>query len=190
MSSVPLPPDAGPSVPCGACGRALAGTPGAGVKCRCGRTNRVYRFAPVRTARLARPLVSGTPCAYHAGNAAVAGCARCGSFVCDLCVTPASGATYCTACFERLRAEGGLPGLQARYPRPHLLAFLVSLLSFLPFAVLLTLPAAAWYGRQAFRARHQIALRESWLWAYLASAALLVALGGVLSVALIQQARR
>jgi hypothetical protein len=54
----------------------------------------------------------GTPCASHAGNAAVGNCERCGLFVCALCRTEVAGQRLCPACFDRLAAEKGLPTLR------------------------------------------------------------------------------
>jgi len=185
----PPPAAVADGVPCGACGRVLPPTTAETVKCRCGRANRVFRFRPVRRWRAARPLVAGAPCAYHAGNAAVISCPRCGSFLCDLCATPVAEATYCTACFERLRASGELPGLQARFARPHLLALLLATPSIVPFAIVATLPAVAWFGVKAVRARREIALRESGLTVHLVMAALLLLLGGVLTYSFVQGQR-
>jgi uncharacterized RDD family membrane protein YckC len=53
----------------------------------------------------------GTPCAVHAGNAAVGNCGRCGLFLCSLCRTEVSGQELCAACFDRLAAEKALPAL-------------------------------------------------------------------------------
>jgi hypothetical protein len=57
----------------------------------------------------------GTPCAVHATNAAVGTCERCGLFVCTLCRTEVAGQGLCPACFDRLRAEGGLPALRTTF---------------------------------------------------------------------------
>src|SRR6185369_1116961 len=48
------------------------------------------------------------PCGLHAGNAAVANCARCGVFMCILCSIDADGQELCPGCFDRLSAEGAL----------------------------------------------------------------------------------
>ncbi|MEA2692599.1 MAG: hypothetical protein QOJ16_1986 [Acidobacteriota bacterium] len=53
-----------------------------------------------------------TPCAAHAGNAALGNCPRCGIFLCALCRTEVDGQGLCPACFDRLAAERGLPSLR------------------------------------------------------------------------------
>jgi uncharacterized RDD family membrane protein YckC len=57
----------------------------------------------------------GTPCAVHAGNAAVGNCARCGLFLCALCRTEVSGQELCAACFDRLAADKALPVLRTSF---------------------------------------------------------------------------
>ena len=171
---------AGVVVPCGACGRPLRPAAGAG-RCVCGVSSRVFLFHPVRSpggGHGTAPVAAGTPCAYHAGNAASASCERCGSFLCSLCATPVGGRTYCTACFERLHSSGGLEALKNRFPRPHALALAASLGALMPFVGLLFVPLVLWQGALAVRKRREIAVRESGLDAYLVVAALLT-MGGL-----------
>jgi len=74
----------------------------------------------------------GTPCAVHAGNAAVGNCARCGLFLCALCRIEVSSQEYCAACFDRLTAErNGLPGLRASFVDLAGLALFCGLVGFL-----------------------------------------------------------
>jgi hypothetical protein len=56
-----------------------------------------------------------TPCAVHAGNAAVGNCQRCGIFLCALCRTAVDDQILCPACFDRLAAEKGLPALRTSF---------------------------------------------------------------------------
>lgn len=56
------------------------------------------------------------PCSRHAGNAAESSCDRCGVLMCALCRTDADGHSLCPGCFDRLRAEGGLPSFVRRFP--------------------------------------------------------------------------
>jgi len=47
----------------------------------------------------------GTPCAYHARNAAAAACERCGVFICSLCEMTTETGKFCPSCFDRLAQE-------------------------------------------------------------------------------------
>ena len=49
-----------------------------------------------------------TPCAKHSRNLAVAGCVRCGSFICALCKIDSDGKTLCPQCFDKLSGQGEL----------------------------------------------------------------------------------
>jgi hypothetical protein len=69
----------------------------------------------------------GTPCASHAGNAAVGNCERCGLFVCALCRTEVAGQRLCPACFDRLAAEKGLPALRNSFVDLRGLSILVGI---------------------------------------------------------------
>ncbi len=71
------------------------------------------RFTPPEPKAVVRQLAESGPegavsCANHAKNAAVAGCERCGAFICELCKIEADGKTLCPACFDRLSSEGAL----------------------------------------------------------------------------------
>jgi len=170
------------TVPCSACGRALSLETEGLAWCSCGKASRVWRFRPVReAARPPAPVLAGTPCAYHAGNAASTTCLRCGSFVCNLCATPVGGSTYCTACFERLHASGELRELRVRIPRPQSWALALSLIAMVPYVALVAAPIVVWLGVRAIRNRHETTAREDGLFAYLAIAGLLTTLGLVLT---------
>ena len=181
----------GPPVPCPACGGLLRPETAGRTRCVCGVESRVFRFHPFRAAGASRaaPAAAGTPCAYHSGNAAVTACARCGSFLCEICATPVGGATYCTACFERLRAGGDLGVLRHRIPRPHAVALASSLLTLVPLAGLLFLPVVAWQGIVALRRYSELEERESGIPVYLALAGLLSLGGLALTVALLRAGR-
>jgi hypothetical protein len=153
-------------VPCGRCSRPLPSEgppPEATARCSCGTEQRVLRFRPFR-APAAAPApagleADGTPCAYHAGNAASASCSRCGSFVCALCATPVAGATWCPACFERQRHQE--QGLRARLPTPHHAALALGLLSLLMVALApLTAPLALWQAWRAWSTRAELEERD------------------------------
>jgi hypothetical protein len=171
-------------VACGACGTEMGAEVDGVARCVCGVESRVFRFRPFRVGAVTRPapLAAGAPCAYHAGNEAVTSCARCGSFLCTLCATPVGGTTYCTACFERLHAAGGLEVLKSRFARPHAMALAASLLALIPLFGLLFAPIVVWQGVQATKNRRELSARERGLFAYLAVAALFTAGGIALSV--------
>jgi hypothetical protein len=174
------------TVPCAACGRVLSLHAEGTAWCSCGKPSRVFRLTPVRAAaRPPAPVLAGTPCAYHAGNAAVTTCARCGSFVCTLCATPVGATTYCTACFERLHATGDLRELRVRIPRPHAWALAVALVGSGPYLVLVTAPVVVWLAVRAVRSRREIAERERGLYAYLAFTLLFIAFGLLVTGAII-----
>jgi hypothetical protein len=77
----------------------------------------------------------GTPCAAHAGNAAVGNCERCGLFVCALCRTEVAGQRLCPPCFDRLAAEKGLPTLRSSFADLHGLALLAGIGGLLVFYI-------------------------------------------------------
>ena len=158
------------AIPCPACRAPLSETLRASVWCGCGTEVRVFRFHPTRRVPQASPAAAlqGTPCAYHAGNAATESCARCGSFLCELCATPLEAATYCTACFERMSGEGNLASLSSHLPRPHALALAAAFFALVPIFGLLFLPLSVWQCVKAWRRYEQLAEREPAVWAYFA----------------------
>ena len=181
---MPAAPFAGP-VPCAHCRRTLlpAGEDRPSVRCACGRTSRVFRFRPFRQAAVAAAAPSaGAPCAFHAGNQAASACTRCGSFLCELCVTPVQGKVYCTACFGRLK-DAGMTGLGNRFPRPHATALTLTIacLLFCGWAIPIALPLAVWQWIKAFRTREAILEREGSVYPALIAAPIL----GLVSLALI-----
>jgi hypothetical protein len=159
------------TVPC-VCGRELP--PEVYGRAHCGTCDReleVHRFAPFRRAVVAAAAFEvdrGVPCAYHAGNLATGTCARCGSFICDLCATPLDGKTYCPACFERLVRSGASASVRARYARPHSSAIAWFVMSgMIVLLIPLGLPLGIVYLVRAFRARRELAEREGRVWAHL-----------------------
>jgi len=48
---------------------------------------------------------SGAACAQHARNLAIGSCARCGSFMCELCRIDLDGQQICPTCFDRVQAD-------------------------------------------------------------------------------------
>lgn len=174
---------AGP-VPCGACGKPLPPEVDGIARCPCGKEVRVFRFRPFRRDVSPTPFsaASGAPCAYHAGNLAVCPCARCGSFLCDLCATPLEGKTYCPPCFERILAAGTFQSLRNQFPRPHAIAAALAFLALIPFAAVVAIPLAVWQMGKAWRKRSELAQRESRVGLYLFIAILLCCLGLLITV--------
>jgi hypothetical protein len=82
---------------------------------QCAGPFEAVRFDPVKPV-VAVPALAGVgpttsaPCARHVRNQAVASCGRCGQFMCSLCRIDAEGNAYCPPCFDRLSAEGAIPG--------------------------------------------------------------------------------
>lgn len=80
----------------------------------CSKAFEAVRFDPLepRAAAVADVAAAAPgeniPCAKHARNKAVAACARCGQFMCELCRIDADGKIYCPGCYERLTAEAAL----------------------------------------------------------------------------------
>jgi hypothetical protein len=112
-------------------------------------------FLPPLALAAAGP-AGGTPCAVHAGNAAIGNCERCGLFVCALCRTDVAGQKLCAACFDRLTAEGTLPALRTSFADLPGLAVLAGFggLFFVVFGIVtgpLTLVLAALAVRQKQR---------------------------------------
>ncbi len=115
------------------------------------------RFAPPET-RVVVPQVSesgpggAASCAYHARNAAVATCERCGSFICALCRMDVEGKVYCPACFERLTSELALPGAITKFRDYGLVAqsWAASGLFFAPLGLL-----AVGYGVKALKQKRK-----------------------------------
>jgi hypothetical protein len=111
---------AGPACP--RCGDAVDVSRMTGGEQVCPRCGRSYLAAPFTPPPPPRPRVESVaeagpggavPCGRHAGNAAVATCARCGVFMCALCRIEAESTSMtlqelCPACFDRLSAEGVL----------------------------------------------------------------------------------
>ena len=86
----------------------------------CQGTFEAIRFDPQRRAFAPPGMIDGglaaaQPCSIHPGNAAVANCERCGSFICELCRIEVDGRTLCPGCFERLSSEGALDSTRTSF---------------------------------------------------------------------------
>ena len=153
------------TVPCGACGARLReeSEGGAALCWKCRKDNRVLRFRPFRQFQAPKPVNedSGAPCAYHTGNQAVVSCARCGSFICQLCVTLIAGQDHCPPCFERMHASGGHQNFKSQFSRPHLNGFLIAFLGAgIPFFGLIAIGLALWQSIVAVRQRRELLKHE------------------------------
>jgi hypothetical protein len=105
-----------------------------------------------------------TPCAVHAGNAAVGNCARCGLFVCALCATEVEGQSLCAACFDRLAAARELPALRTSFVDLRGLALASGVLGlFLSFFGLLIGPLTLTFATLAVRQRRRGEAAGGWL---------------------------
>ena len=123
----------------------------------CFRGFEAVRFQPAaRRERVAEVGADGpeeaASCAAHRRNAAVAGCERCGIFMCTLCRTQCDGMIICASCFERLAEEGTLHGAATRYRNYVGLAWMWGLLGVLPCLMgLVTGPAAIYCAMRGMR---------------------------------------
>jgi hypothetical protein len=129
---------------------------------RCRKTFEATAFRspqrPVPAAQLVHALPeSGSACAMHARNAAVASCQRCGLFICALCDMNVGSGSYCPACFDRLRSEDGLQSAARRYrdytrmAGTSVIAGIMMWFLAVPFGAL-----ALYYGVKGFRQRRDM----------------------------------
>lgn len=101
MSDPSASPAAAGSLRCPRCAPGRVPATDGEQKCMwCRRSATVFLFDPVPDAFTAAGAAGR--CARHPNKDAVAGCSRCGSFVCDVCATRTGEELYCTACFETL----------------------------------------------------------------------------------------
>lgn len=88
---------------------------------RCPDCNRDFEstaFSPparrLRVEHVGTGPVEANACANHSRNAAVTSCQRCGLLICALCDMNVGAGSYCPLCFERIRADGSIPGLAGK----------------------------------------------------------------------------
>lgn len=154
---------AGPACPL--CGALLEGwqmVPGEQICPHCLRSYLSTPFTPpepprprVESLALAGP-AGGVPCARHAGNAAVASCARCGVFMCALCRIEIDGQELCPGCFDRLSSEGVLSSARNRLRDYQGLSLSLAVLGFLLCPLgLLTGPATFYTIYRAVQQRRR-----------------------------------
>ena len=93
-------------------------------------------------------------CAYHPNNQAAACCARCGDFVCNLCLTSIEGQGYCPKCFELMYARGSLDSSKRSFGTPSmslglgLCSFFLGWVQCLGFVLA---PLAIYFGLRALK---------------------------------------
>lgn len=138
------------------------------------------RFDPPRKSSGVRELGAAgpsgaTPCGNHAGNAAIATCARCGTFICGLCEIKTEDASLCPSCFERMSADGSLASLRTRWRDYGRLSGTVATLGclFYIFSIILG-PLAIHYAIKGLREKKAMGDREGLvgIWATLVFAGL------------------
>lgn len=110
----------------------------------CRRQAVVLLFDPVRDDYT--PAGATGRCARHPNKDAVAGCSRCGSFVCDVCATRTGEELYCTACFETLHERQHLSTTRASRMRWDDLTLGLGLLGLLPCVNCAGIPASLVIG--------------------------------------------
>jgi hypothetical protein len=121
----------------------------------------VFFDPPVEKARVLEIAATGphgaTPCAHHPGNAAVADCARCGSFICDLCVIELGGGSYCPGCFELVQQSGESGDVVGRFRDYGSMASGAATLGCLVYFVSFVIgPLAIYYGAKALRQKKKL----------------------------------
>ena len=113
----------------------------------------------VRVASLAEAGPHGaTACVNHPRNAAVTGCERCGSFICNLCKIGTDGLVLCPGCFERLSVEGALPSTVTSFKNHFGAALTLALFSLAIFnyAGPFCGPAVVYYCIKALRQKKEL----------------------------------
>ncbi|MFP5246268.1 MAG: hypothetical protein ACLGH0_06195, partial [Thermoanaerobaculia bacterium] len=86
----------------------------------CSRPFEATAFQPQQRTHARVDLVVAGPeganaCAFHARNAAVTSCKRCGVLICALCELNVGEGSFCPQCFDRVQNEGALRGAAKRY---------------------------------------------------------------------------
>lgn len=149
-------PAAGTPLVCPDCGKGWV--TGAGTA-RCdakGCEVEVHRFATVVDVI---PSGDAGRCARHPTKDGVAGCARCGAFICDVCVTRTGEQILCPACFDLLHGRGELVTTKASRFRVDQLALALLVLSLIPCCYGLPVPFAFGFAIYGLRCRRT----EPWL---------------------------
>jgi len=112
---------------------------------------------PIRVMQVAQAGPEGaTACANHEHNVSTGNCGRCGVFMCNLCKIESDGMVLCPACFDRLTADGTLPGGRNKIRDYAGITSGLTILSFLfwPIAIV-SGPAAIFYGFRGLRKKKE-----------------------------------
>lgn len=179
----PLPTAAGDPLVCPDCGNGWVTGVGRGRCSASGCAVEVHRFAAV-VDRV--PEGAAGRCASHPTKDGVAGCTRCGAFICDVCVTRTGERVLCPACFDLLHERGELMTTRASRFRPDSLALALLVLSFVPCCYGVPLPfafAVSVYGLRRRRVDPVLSRATLVTTLVLTSLGLLAALAGAISVA-------
>jgi len=122
---------------CPECGRRIENPAGGATTCRSclTRYTAVVFTPPQETGPVVQPSTGGAACAQHARNLAIGSCARCGSFMCELCRIALDGQQICPSCFNRVQAESSSAANRLNYTS---IGFLISLVG-VPMMILGTL---------------------------------------------------
>jgi hypothetical protein len=154
-------------IPCNSCGMALPEwelSSGELATCPdCGAEHVVHLFpAALRISTADRPDSAAegeATCFDHAANRAIATCAQCGRFVCQLCAVEFERATYCPSCFAAGRSSGTQRDLETSRVTYDSIALTVAVGPVLFFPIMvLTAPVAiflsVWYWKRPLAFRH------------------------------------
>jgi hypothetical protein len=128
----------------------------------CSNVFEAVRFDPPPVTLLVAELATtgpegGQPCGLHPRNAAIAGCERCGAFVCALCEVNADERALCPGCFDRLASEDLLPGIRSSFRNyPGLAGLTAGLGCLVYFFSIFFGPLAIYYAVKGLRQKDRM----------------------------------
>ncbi len=145
-------------IQCPRCGGSIDADEGAALCSLQGHEITLLRFQPV--VDLVPEVAAAGRCARHPNKDATAACGRCGSYVCEVCVTRTGEQLLCPACFDLLHGRGELDTTRTTRFRWDDLALWLGVLSLIPCGLsLVTVPANVAILAWTIRRRR----REPWL---------------------------